>query len=299
MGMDWWYRKNNNTDASKETKASSTSIASEGSSMDPTSTWRRYASDSVNYAAEQAYSSLAGVVSSFYTPSLDTGLLSLASLTDHGKTDLQQQQQLQQQQLPQQQQQPPSSLPPMKKHPISIGKYPELMSWIVMNPYSSVRGRHHHPSSMSAVRSLLTLVPMDQRPILQNHSKLLDPQTLGDSSLLSHHQLNPDVIGELIVSEGTTPILEDVDSTTWDSKSRRVVVATTDDSSTTKVAATKNKNLAVSNAETASQLAEGTLRALRDITLDEAMELHGSLRYWTERWENPLLSWLEAGPWGT
>jgi hypothetical protein len=54
----------------------------------------------------------------------------------------------------------------------------------------------------------------------------------------------------------------------------------------------------VSRSETASQLAEGTVRALRDLELDEAMELHRSLQYWTKRWERPLLSWLEAGPWG-
>lgn len=48
--------------------------------------------------------------------------------------------------------------------------------------------------------------------------------------------------------------------------------------------------------ETASQLAEGTLRAYRDIALDEAVELHEALRYWSYRWERPFLSWLEAGP---
>ena len=53
----------------------------------------------------------------------------------------------------------------------------------------------------------------------------------------------------------------------------------------------------VSRNETASQLAEGTIRALRDAELDEAMELHQALEYWTLRWERPLLSWLEAGPW--
>jgi hypothetical protein len=55
--------------------------------------------------------------------------------------------------------------------------------------------------------------------------------------------------------------------------------------------------VAVSRNETASQLAEGTIRALRDAELDEAMELHQALEYWTLRWERPLLSWLEAGPW--
>lgn len=51
-----------------------------------------------------------------------------------------------------------------------------------------------------------------------------------------------------------------------------------------------------SPSETASHLAEGTLRAFRDIALDEAVELHEALRYWSYRWERPLLSWLEAGP---
>ena len=51
-----------------------------------------------------------------------------------------------------------------------------------------------------------------------------------------------------------------------------------------------------SPSETASHLAEGTLRAFRDIALDEAVELHSALRYWSYRWERPFISWLEAGP---
>jgi hypothetical protein len=54
-----------------------------------------------------------------------------------------------------------------------------------------------------------------------------------------------------------------------------------------------------SSSETASQLAEGTVRAFRDLCLDEAVELHKALRYWSYRWERPLLSWLEAGPTST
>ena len=57
-------------------------------------------------------------------------------------------------------------------------------------------------------------------------------------------------------------------------------------------------NSGVSNVVAASQLAEGSLLALRDIILDEAVELHESLRFWNERWERPYLSWLEAGPQG-
>ena len=53
-----------------------------------------------------------------------------------------------------------------------------------------------------------------------------------------------------------------------------------------------------SPSEMASHLAEGTLRAFRDVALDEAVELHDALRYWSYRWERPLLSWLEAGPTG-
>ena len=48
--------------------------------------------------------------------------------------------------------------------------------------------------------------------------------------------------------------------------------------------------------ETASQLTEGTLRALRDLALDEALELHASLKYWSDRWERPVFSWFVAGP---
>jgi len=49
--------------------------------------------------------------------------------------------------------------------------------------------------------------------------------------------------------------------------------------------------------ESAAHLAEGTIRMLRDIELDEAIQLHRSLAFWTNRLERPYLSWLEAGPW--
>ena len=40
------------------------------------------------------------------------------------------------------------------------------------------------------------------------------------------------------------------------------------------------------------------LRALRDLALDEALDLHASLRYWSDRWERPVYSWfLAGGPW--
>lgn len=52
-----------------------------------------------------------------------------------------------------------------------------------------------------------------------------------------------------------------------------------------------------SPAEAAAHLAEGTIRLLRDIELDEAIQLRRSLAFWSNRLERPFLSWLEAGPW--
>lgn len=56
------------------------------------------------------------------------------------------------------------------------------------------------------------------------------------------------------------------------------------------------KNKKISNEETASRLGEGTIRALRDIALDEALELHQCLRFWSERLERPALFYLEFAP---
>ena len=56
------------------------------------------------------------------------------------------------------------------------------------------------------------------------------------------------------------------------------------------------QNSSHSPEETASQLTEGTLRAMRDLALDEALALHNSLKYWSDRWERPVFSWFVAGP---
>mmetsp|Transcript_14324 Transcript_14324/g.21697 ORF Transcript_14324/g.21697 Transcript_14324/m.21697 type:complete len:833 (+) Transcript_14324:561-3059(+) len=56
------------------------------------------------------------------------------------------------------------------------------------------------------------------------------------------------------------------------------------------------RSITVSQEETASRLGEGTIRALRDIALDEALELHQCLRFWTQRWERPSLYYLEFAP---
>jgi hypothetical protein len=55
----------------------------------------------------------------------------------------------------------------------------------------------------------------------------------------------------------------------------------------------RNVQTPSSSSETASQLAEGTIRAFRDLCLDEAVELHRALRYWSLRVDRPLLSWCK------
>ena len=51
------------------------------------------------------------------------------------------------------------------------------------------------------------------------------------------------------------------------------------------------------NAEIALHLAEGTIRALRDLALDEALQLHYSLGFWSNLYERPILSRLQFTPW--
>lgn len=134
---------------------------------------------------------------------------------------------------------------PNTKKPESL-KYPDI-SWLLKNPYSSVRGRHQSPQSLSAVRSLLSLLPVGRT------SDGIEYFSKGDSNEMLHDSIES--FRRKKLPRGTP-------------------------------------------SETASQLAEGTIRALRDLELEEAVELHRSLRFWTNRWERPILSWLEAGPLG-
>jgi hypothetical protein len=138
---------------------------------------------------------------------------------------------------------------------------------LFQNPYISVRGgRHyyqpHKPSSMKAVRSLLNVVPVDP----------VDNTTGTDDNASQDAASSEQGDNNSIVSDNYPSFNKDGSSRT-----------TTPSSSS----------------ETASQLAEGTIRAFRDLCLDEAVELHKALRYWSYRWERPFLSWLEAGPTST
>jgi hypothetical protein len=160
------------------------------------------------------------------------------------------------------------------------------LSSILQNPYNSVRGRHHHPSSMSAVRSLITLVPLDddgdsvdEKYDAEFNEGVMDSRlgTVKEEERYEHGE------GEVLDDDTLPPALE----TSWSDNRDRTRQRN------------QQRRTTVSSAETASQLAEGTLRALRDMALDEAVELHQALHFWSDRWERPILSWLEAGPAGT
>ncbi|KAL3919142.1 MAG: hypothetical protein SGILL_003901, partial [Bacillariaceae sp.] len=153
------------------------------------------------------------------------------------------------------------------------------------NPY--IRGgrqdRAKPQQSMEAVRKLIYLVPLDDN-MVDGHEKETDDDALID---ISKQQ------------KDTTPT-----PSFWSSLNPSLAILKSIPKSASFFAKPpldkenpyQGSTVPSSPEETASQLAEGTLRAYRDIALDEAVELHASLRYWTNRWERPLLSWFEAGP---
>jgi len=180
----------------------------------------------MQYASDQTSAVFASMVRSIYTDDLEVSSKSIAKQESFH-----------------------NSMMPLSsgKNIRPVHKYPEL-EWMLKNPYSSVRGRHQCPSSLNAVRSLLTLVPVvKEEPIVDDVEVNME---------------NSDLLGE---------------SMEWHAN-------------------IKPKTPKSTSSETASQLAEGSIRALRDLALDEAIELHEALQFWTSRWERPLLSWLEAGP---
>lgn len=152
--------------------------------------------------------------------------------------------------------------------PISVS--PKHMFAYNRNPYLLVRNSQvqlEQGTSMSAIRSLLKLVPMEE-------SKRL----------------------ETVQEEA--PLIEEIEDMETDEANIKNKWGRQDSFSTTGTGTSLTRK-SLSSSETASQLAEGTIRALRDIALSQAVELHSALRFWSSRWERPLLSWLEAGPVGT
>lgn len=183
----------------------------------------------------------------------------------------------------------------------------DLAMVLFQNPYNSVRGRRHSlhaASSLSAVRSLLTVLPQTQT----NQSLPYQPRLPPIDTEGQENNMHPEKQAASPPWESPTPVkLDPYNTNVDDDDAAGGDVTETDDYERPfnhpyyRHPYSPNQMHAhnQSSSETASQIAEGTLRALRDLALDEAVELHWALRFWTERWERPLLSWLEAGPPGT
>lgn len=158
------------------------------------------------------------------------------------------------------------------------------------NPYNAVRGRESQLSSLTAVRSLVALVATttatnNSNTILNEES---EKSTLDDNDNKPRHVSS---LESLDVPPPPPPPYEMLHDDSLVSRNRENL---------RKLRTSRQNKIGVSTpSETASQLAEGTIRALRDLALEEAVELQEALRYWNYRWERPLLSWLEAGPFGT
>jgi hypothetical protein len=145
------------------------------------------------------------------------------------------------------------------------------------NPYNAVRGRETQLSSFTAVRSLVALV---------------SATTFSEPS--KAYEMSPSASSAVQTEPGTSSIQDDemFETSNVPENASSVPPPPPYD-----VLQNSPKGISTPS-ETASQLAEGTIRALRDIALEEAVELQVALRYWNYRWERPLLSWLEAGPFG-
>lgn len=173
------------------------------------------------------------------------------------------------------------------------------------NPYSAVRGRDTQPSAMTAVRSLVALVPTTsnndyyERSVLRRASSHGLSAHLGDETEVEY---SPDTSWSINKRKGVSAEPEAIRASPPPPPTYEIRREKSDYSTATRRSSSKSINgrrsKAVSASETASQLAEGTIRALRDLALDEAVELQTALRFWNDRWERPLLSWLEAGPLG-
>lgn len=155
-----------------------------------------------------------------------------------------------------------------RKSPHLKLKYAELEG-LLSNPYSNVRGVRNRRSSLSAVRSLLAHVQLSEKlPEKGTAYELTQEETL----------LSPTSEDDPLISLSRSHLTESSMSSLPDEASR--------------------STRPVSSSETAQKLAEGSLRALRDLMVMEAIELRSSLQFWTERWERPMLSRIEASPSG-
>eukprot|EP00526_Cylindrotheca_closterium_P002305 CAMPEP_0113636636 /NCGR_PEP_ID=MMETSP0017_2-20120614/19132_1 /TAXON_ID=2856 /ORGANISM="Cylindrotheca closterium" /LENGTH=934 /DNA_ID=CAMNT_0000547537 /DNA_START=34 /DNA_END=2835 /DNA_ORIENTATION=+ /assembly_acc=CAM_ASM_000147 len=230
-------------------------------------------------AAENTYSTVSGLVSSVSFLSGDSSDDRI--IYDNG-------------QLP---------LTPSNKMTPSLLTSPVFLN-MFQNPYTRVRGLRgaDKPSSMDAVRTLLSVTAPD---VSEGGYYLSSPRSESDVEEEDYNMNSPTIgrpIFETPTAANTSKWMESSSSMGvgffFGSPPTRKYTDGTDYSNAGNAAAGPRQITSRGNApsETASQLAEGTLRAFRDIALDEAVELHSALRYWSYRWERPLLSWLEAGP---
>jgi hypothetical protein len=197
------------------------------------------------------------------------------------------------------------------------------------NPYNAVRGRETQLSSLTAVRSLVALVATTTTTTTRRRMMMVEPppnqqlvlpsQYIGGGGIdtatesctqtattctVPNKETNPPYnIPESTSSSVPPPPYDMLHDDSLVSRSGETHTARTtalSASTNVRMTTTMTTERGVSTpSETASQLAEGTIRALRDLALEEAVELQAALRYWNYRWERPLLSWLEAGPLGT
>ena len=257
-GRGWMYGKGNeSTDATPPFTPSRPAMVSQQNTLPQTKSigisapgqYLDYANTKIKGAAEQTYSTIAGIISSTLYTGGTTGMFS--PLTDSWRTSI----------SPVHDDLAASSLSdtPSKSSRRQATLSARELVMMFKNPYDHVRGRHSQQSSYSsvtAVRSLLTLIP-------QTENERMQP-------MIHDTPINSDEDDEHTMDES------------WRETPHKQV---------------GNRGSSfLSPAESASQIAEGTVRALRDIALDEAVELHAALRFWSERWERPLLSWMEAGP---
>jgi ATP synthase regulation protein NCA2. len=171
----------------------------------------------------------------------------------------------------------------------SSSSFSSSRKWFMVDPYHIVTGRMqflptHHRDSVNAVRNLLQFVDVhdasdESKPVWQDKRMKVDMYK-GEGS-------------DSFDSEVSTGIPE-VESTEDFNSNMNVSDSSTQSSHTGY--RPKKKNRQISKAVTASRLGEGTIRAMRDMALSEALELHNALRFWTERLERPFLYYLESGP---
>ena len=180
---------------------------------------------------------------------------------------------------------------------------PIELGWLTRNPYNVVSGRHnvahsHAPSSMNAVRSLLTLVPVQPEVDELDVSSGSTDDTNNNKRVRFHRPHSPDssIHQPKLDTRAESTGTEDSEDVDKEPHTLPLSESMTSTGSMDRPRPGGGSNSQVSDEETASRLAEGTIRALRDLALEEAIELHEALRFWTERWERPVLSWLEAGP---